>query len=70
MIIPVYVNGEGEVVTAQERKDINTERATDLSEDTSEKMEWLNQNCSAEDFFGLTEKDFVRFVRLYQRPLA
>lgn len=70
MIIPVYVNGDGEVVTAQKRKDINTERATDLSEDTSEKMEWLNQNYSAEDFFGLTEKDFVRFVRLYQRPLA
>lgn len=64
MKLTVYVRGgyDIEVITAKERERIINEDTEDRFQDRAERDDWINENCSAADFFDcestekLTEK--------------
>lgn len=53
MKLTVYVRGgyDIEVITAKEREKIINEDAEDRFQDKAERDDWINDNCSAADFF-------------------
>lgn len=59
MTLTAYVRGgyDVEVITAKEKERIINEDAEDRFQDRAERDDWINENCSAADFFNCESTD-------------